>query len=52
MWIANRFSKEKVENVSFKVGEGISGLLAQNGKAIFLKDINKDGRYLHYAFLI
>jgi putative methionine-R-sulfoxide reductase with GAF domain len=52
MWIANRFSKGKVENVSFKVGEGISGLLAQNGKSILVKDINKDGRYLHYAFLI
>ncbi len=45
---ANRSSREKIKNVSFKMGEGISGLVAQNGKSILVKDINKDSRYLHY----
>tara|TARA_B100000315_G_scaffold212893_1_gene210521 strand:+ start:7091 stop:8542 length:1452 start_codon:yes stop_codon:yes gene_type:complete len=47
-WTANHSSKKKIKNVSLKIGEGISGLVAQDRKSILVKDINKDSRYLHY----
>ncbi|HJP18533.1 MAG TPA: sensor domain-containing diguanylate cyclase [Nitrospinota bacterium] len=48
MWSANRTSRKKIKDISFKIGEGISGLVAKNGKPILVKDINQDSRYLHY----
>ena len=32
---------------SYKVGEGITGLVVQSGKEIIVPDISKDPRFLH-----
>jgi len=38
------YSQEFVENVRLSVGEGITGSVAQNGKAVLLEDISADPR--------
>jgi signal transduction histidine kinase len=40
-------SKEFVENVRLSLGEGITGSVAQSGKAILLEDISTDPRVAH-----
>lgn len=45
-------SKEFVENVSIRLGEGINGRVAQSGKAILLKDISSDPRVAHRELVI
>ena len=40
-------SKEFVENVRLSLGEGITGNVAQSGKAILLEDISSDPRVAH-----
>jgi len=46
--IAHRgLSKEFVENVRLSPGEGITGSVAQSGKAILLEDISSDPRVAH-----
>jgi signal transduction histidine kinase len=40
-------SKEFVENVRLSLGEGITGSVAQTGKAILLEDISSDPRVAH-----
>ena len=48
IWKADNVNREILKNVSFKIGEGISGLVAQNGKPILVQDVSKDKRFLHY----
>jgi signal transduction histidine kinase len=45
-------SKEFVENVVISLGEGITGNVAQSGKAILLEDISKDPRVAHRELII
>jgi len=45
-------SKEFVENVVISLGEGITGNVAQSGKAILLEDISKDPRVAHREQII
>jgi signal transduction histidine kinase len=45
-------SKEFVENVRLSLGEGITGSVAQSGKAILLEDISSDPRVAHREFVI
>jgi len=40
-------SKEFVENVHVSLGEGVTGSVAQSGKAILLEDISSDPRVAH-----
>ncbi len=40
-------SKEFVENVRINLGEGITGSVAQSGKAVLLKDISSDPHVAH-----
>jgi len=40
-------SKEFVENVRLSLGEGITGSVAQSGKAVLLEDISSDPRVAH-----
>jgi signal transduction histidine kinase len=40
-------SKEFVENVRLSLGEGITGSVAESGKAILLEDISSDPRVAH-----
>lgn len=39
---------QKVKDLEFQMGEGISGMVAQKRKAIYIKDTSKDETYLHY----
>lgn len=37
-----------IKQVTFKVGEGVTGLVAQTGKKIYIRDTSSDSRFLHY----
>ena len=39
---------EAIFRTSFKKGEGISGMVADTGKRIYVKDTGKEERFLHY----
>jgi len=45
--IAHGLSKKSRSQASYKVGEGITGLVVQSGKEIVVPDISKDPRFLH-----
>lgn len=45
--VAHGLSKKSKKQVSYKVGEGITGLVVQSGKEIVVPDISKDPRFLH-----
>lgn len=48
LWKANDSTYEDVKAITFKVGEGISGTVAQTGKPILVQDVGKDDRFLYY----
>lgn len=39
---------ERMRNLTFRVGEGISGEVAKTGELIYLPDVETDSRFLHY----
>ncbi len=45
--LAYGLSKKSQSMASYKVGEGITGLVVQTGKEIVVPDISKDPRFLH-----
>jgi len=45
--IAHGLSDKSKSMASYKVGEGITGLVVQSGKEIIVPDISKDPRFLH-----
>jgi len=45
--LAHGISKKSQNMASYKVGEGITGLVVQSGKEIIVPDISKDPRFLH-----
>jgi len=45
--VAHGLSKRSKSLASYKIGEGITGLVVQNGKEIVVPDISKDPRFLH-----
>src|SRR4030043_710240 len=45
-------SKEFVENVRLSLGEGITGSVAQSGKAVLLEDISLDPRVAHRELVL
>ncbi|HJX09711.1 MAG TPA: sigma 54-interacting transcriptional regulator [Candidatus Binatia bacterium] len=45
--VAHGLSKQSTNQASYKVGEGITGLVVQSGKEIVVPDISKDPRFLH-----
>ncbi|MHC4560149.1 MAG: sigma 54-interacting transcriptional regulator [Planctomycetota bacterium] len=45
--VAHGLSKKSRSLASYKVGEGITGLVVQSGKEIVVPDISKDPRFLH-----
>jgi len=45
--IAHGLSKQAKSMGSYKIGEGITGLVVQSGKEIVVPDISKDPRFLH-----
>ncbi len=50
--VSRGLSKEFVENAEINLGEGITGSVAQSGKAILLEDISKDPRVAHREQII
>lgn len=42
------FPDDSIKTVKFRLGEGISGIVAQTGKRQLIRDTAKDPRYLHY----
>ncbi|MHC4352044.1 MAG: sigma 54-interacting transcriptional regulator [Planctomycetota bacterium] len=45
--VAHGLSKRSKSLASYKIGEGITGLVVQSGKEIVVPDIAKDPRFLH-----
>jgi signal transduction histidine kinase len=45
-------SEEFVENVRLSLGEGITGSVAQSGKAVLLEDISSDPRVAHRELVV
>lgn len=39
---------ERIRAMSFEVGEGVTGLVAQSGRMVYISDVRKDLRYMHY----
>jgi len=48
MWKTNSKLYEEAKDVSFKIGEGITGIVFQSGEPILLNDVSKDERFLFY----
>ena len=48
MWKADEGSFGEVKGITFKIGEGICGLVAQTGETILIPDVDKDPRFLFY----
>jgi len=45
---ANDATLAAARDVTFKIGEGICGLAAKNGKTILVQDVSKEKRFLYY----
>jgi len=48
LWKADDSTYKYVKTITFKMGEGISGIVAQTGKSILVQDVSKDERFLYY----
>jgi len=48
IWKANGNTYEAAKDVTFKIGEGVSGIVAQTGESILIQDVSKDERFLYY----
>src|SRR3989338_1834060 len=48
IWKANNVTYEAAKDITFKIGEGISGIVAQTGESILIQDVSKDERFLYY----
>ncbi len=45
--IAHGLNKKAADEVSYKIGEGVTGMVVQKGKEIIIPDISKDPRFVH-----
>lgn len=48
VWKTSVSIYEAVKDVSFKTGEGISGIVFQSGEPVLVSDVSKEGRFLFY----
>lgn len=48
MWRANRSTYDAAREVTFKLGEGVCGHVAQTGEAELIRDVSRDERFLYY----
>ena len=48
VWKANGDIYDTIKDVSFKTGEGLSGIAADSGEPILINDVSKDKRFLYY----
>ncbi|MBI5681682.1 MAG: sensor domain-containing diguanylate cyclase [Deltaproteobacteria bacterium] len=44
VWKANGITHDETEDITFKLGEGITGIVASTGESILIQDISKDNR--------
>ena len=47
--VAHGLSDESKKQVSYKVGEGVTGMVVQSGKEVIVPDISRDPRFLYKA---
>ena len=52
VWSADERVMAAAGDVSFCSGEGISGLVAADGKPILVQDVSQDKRFLHYKGML
>lgn len=48
IWKASNDTYESAKDVTFKIGEGISGIVVQIGEPILVSDVSKEERFLYY----
>jgi diguanylate cyclase (GGDEF)-like protein len=48
MWKADGACCEDIKDVTFRIGEGISGIVAQTGESMLIQNVHADERFLHY----
>jgi len=48
VWTADKATFEAAKDVTFNIGEGISGIVVQTGEPIMIQDVSKDSRFLYY----
>lgn len=48
MWKANRSTFEVAKEVTFKLGEGVCGKVAEAGEAAMIQDVSKEKDFLYY----
>ena len=48
MWRTSGDAYGAAKDVSFKIGEGISGVVVHTGEPVLLNDVSKDERFLYY----
>ena len=48
VWTADRATFESAKDITFNIGEGISGIVVQTGEPIMIQDVSKDSRFLYY----
>lgn len=48
VWTADKATFEVAKDVTFNIGEGISGIVVQTGEPIMIQDVSKDSRFLYY----
>lgn len=48
MWKSESACCENMKDVTFKIGEGISGIVAETGESMLIQDVHTDDRFLHY----
>ena len=48
VWKANEITYDTIKDITFKMGEGVSGIAAQTGEPILIQDVSKDDRFLYY----
>lgn len=48
MWKPDATCCEDIKDVTFRIGEGISGLVAETGESVLVQNVHTDERFLHY----
>ena len=48
MWKASNDTYERAKDVTFKAGEGISGIVFQTGEPILISNVSNEDRFLYY----
>lgn len=52
MKVAHGMKQDIAKNITFRLGEGVSGKVAKSGKAVLIDDVSKNKDFLYYKGLI